>query len=195
MAGRCWRSPGPVPAEHGLDTMSGNTEKPTTSAVGGEHQPVASRRAILGAAVALPLATAPAGGEAAELHPNDATLLRLEREIAAINAEQDRLEAEDEAMGNGTGKHQSARYQAIRARTYALSDRWHAAHEKAIDTPAATDAGRRSKARIVLRWVKRDADGWPIGEDGLAWSLARDVLGIAEGPALEGVQPTREPHI
>ena len=136
-----------------------------------------SRRALLAGAAAAPLAALPA--TATPMHPNDATLLRLEQEITAVAAEQDRLGVEDDIPGIP-----APRRAAIRARLSALSADWHAAHDLTIDTPAVTDAGRQAKARIILRWVQRDADGWPSGEDAIAWSLARDVLGITEGAAL-----------
>ena len=143
------------------------------------HKTALRRRALLAGATDAPLAALPTGADAIALHPNDAALLRLEREIAAIHAEQDRLGLEDEAPGIT-----EARRAAIRERLVVLHRHWHSTLDNIIDTPAATDAGRQAKARIVLRWVQRDADGWPIGEDALAWSLARDVLGIADGVAL-----------
>ena len=139
-----------------------------------------SRRAVLGAAAALPLAAVPVVAAAAD--PNaDAELLRLEHAIMAVDAEQARLNLEGDALPWPPSK--APRYRAIQKRSSALTDQWHALHEEVIDTSPATEVGRKAKARIVLRWVQRDADGWPIGEDAIAWSLARDVLGITEGTA------------
>ncbi|MDA8249784.1 MAG: hypothetical protein M0Z28_11465 [Rhodospirillales bacterium] len=135
-----------------------------------------TRRALLAGAAAAPLAALPA--VAAPLHPNDAALLRLEQAIVAVAAEQDRLGVEDDAPVLS-----APRRAAIRARLDALSADWHATLDDIIDTPAASDIGRQAKARVLLRWTQRDRDGWPTPDDALPWSLARDVLGIADGPA------------
>ena len=72
----------------------------------------------------------------------------------------------------------SPQREAMWTQVYALSGDWHRIMDQVIDTPARTEAGRSAKARRVLKWADLDADGWPIGDDALPWSLARDVLGI-----------------
>lgn len=158
--------------------MSGNTAKPTTTARGGESQAGASRRAILGAAAVLPLAALPAMPNDATLPEGDATLLRLGRALAAVEAKQDALEAAAEVLPIG-----SAGREAGWRKIWALSADWHRLIDQITDTPARTEAGRQMKARILLRQVDPGNECSPNVDDRIAWSLARDVLGIAEGVA------------
>lgn len=144
----------------------------------------ASRRAPLGAAAVLPLAALPAVAAAASPDA-DAELLRLEAAILAVDAHQEELvEPEDAAWRLPDASRQR---RAIARQRSALSDEWHRLHGRVIDTPATTEAGRKAKARVALRYVCRDSDGWPLPEDALIWSLARDALGD-EAPALPVAQ-------
>ncbi len=138
-----------------------------------------SRRTLLGAAAALPVAALPAAavagaGDDAELLALRRALIRHEAAVRAISAERLPPGISDASCD------QEARLDGAR-------DDFHDAVDRIIDTPARTAAGRWAKADALRMALEMDVCDRPghtianIDEDGalhecLAWSLARDVL-------------------
>ena len=128
-----------------------------------------TRRAVLagaGAAAVVPAAAASPGADDALIRLC-AAFLQRERIGRALSAQAD-------AMPKGPAR------DAVEARHDEATAGYHPRLDAIIDTPAVTLAGVRAKAEVALGWVQLDRDGWPLPDDALPWSLARDVLALTQ---------------
>ncbi|MBX6745235.1 MAG: hypothetical protein IRY87_24635 [Acetobacteraceae bacterium] len=134
-----------------------------------------SRRALLAAAAALPVAGIPAAATAAS--PN-AELLRLCAELEAVEAV--RAPLEDEQSNT---RCDDPRYRELEELLREPTARWRDLFDQITQTPARTLEGMQAKAKVVLEQWNFWADGSPMLEDphdGMVWSLLNDLL--AAGP-------------
>ena len=142
--------------------------------------------------MAASIATPDPTGEihAARLDEADAPILALGRELeenrAAVEAESERADALQEA--NPDDAETRAAAWAIRDAYRPLTDRYHAILNELRDRPASTLVGMAVKATAILQWLSPGGEEIPGDhEDGrVAWSLARDVLRMAEAKGAAG---------
>lgn len=130
-----------------------------------------NRRSLLAGFALAPLVALPVAAHAAESGGDDAELIRLAAAFAEADARCDAL---------------CERYDFIAARPIdvdreirVLVRKKHALAEAAADIRAATPAGLRAKAEIMMSFMAVDLDGTPTWEnhdDLLSWSIARDLL-------------------
>ena len=129
--------------------------------------PAVSRRAMLAAPLAVAAVPAPAA--------RDQGLLALcAEERAAAAAFEAFLEPWYDFVGE--------KPEEVLQEAHALCEQWAAAQCRVADTPAATLAGLRLKAQVLIGALELGWDGKPLlrqVEDRLAYSLACDLLGMA----------------
>jgi hypothetical protein len=153
--------------------MSTATDSNTTSKA--ETPPAHSRRTLFGVGAAL-IAGAGVLATATRAEPArgpDGALIALADEILALERESNRLGEEEDLLP--VRERQGFSEKHIRPLTNRLLD----LRDELALTPAVTMAGYRAKAR-VLQIYTNCAPGYaePWQDDGLAWSLANDLLGV-----------------
>ncbi|MDI3307686.1 MAG: hypothetical protein QJR07_11355 [Acetobacteraceae bacterium] len=156
------------------------THDHTTADPGGDPQCLPSRRALLAAAAALPVAGIPAARTAVS---PDAELLRLCAEMDEVRAVMDPLEIEY----NDT-RVSDPRYRELAELLREPTARWRALFDQVAQTPARTLGGMQAKAKVLRKQWNFWADGSPMHEDPhdeMVWGLLNDLLaaGSAGGAA------------
>jgi hypothetical protein len=147
----------------------------TSCSAPAKRPPKLARRDIAAGGIAMLVLAAAAAGQA-KAEELDGELLALCRESHETIPVVTRLEDERDQLPLN-----HPREAALEKQVWAIVTRRFELREAITDTPARTPEGLRAKARVAL-WELCDGDpeeGPISGSNGVAWSLARDVLGRA----------------